>query len=362
MFYISSIGHSGSGFLSNTLTSHPKIICWHGTMSIPPNRLLKNELSEEQFVNGLMDCERESHGQKFFGATHAYHGIKIKKIIEEKNGQFFSTVRNPIKRITSMYEGHITKVISYEVLPAGLNVDLYKLLKENENAINSKFSQILKHHQNVKKSAKFVHRPIKKILEKIHVLDLLKSRKLKRYYGVSLASIFDIRNILKNYYSKIKLQKKVSFKKMEMEEWFGKTQIEGDGKLEEVLKNLDKNDLSERLIKGFLFSCDRQFDSDEPLLANCNDENILKFEEYIVSSEYLDNHIIRKICGENASREFLDKIYKKPKIHPHSFKAKLSPEEIFNLWPKSYKNYFLNRLNNSSAMGLYKKLGYNLNF
>ena len=46
MFYISSQGHSASAWLSKSLCVHPKIVCWHGSRSIPPyhsnNDLYKN--------------------------------------------------------------------------------------------------------------------------------------------------------------------------------------------------------------------------------------------------------------------------------------------------------------------------------
>ena len=36
MFYISSQGHSGTGWLAKSLNKHPEVVCWHGTRSIPP--------------------------------------------------------------------------------------------------------------------------------------------------------------------------------------------------------------------------------------------------------------------------------------------------------------------------------------
>ena len=67
MFYISSHGHAASGWLSKVLSKHPRIVCWHGTRSIPPYKSGIRDLSEEDFVKGLIQCEESSLNQKVFG-------------------------------------------------------------------------------------------------------------------------------------------------------------------------------------------------------------------------------------------------------------------------------------------------------
>ena len=37
MFYISSRGHSATGWLAKQISKHNKVVCWHGTRSIPPS-------------------------------------------------------------------------------------------------------------------------------------------------------------------------------------------------------------------------------------------------------------------------------------------------------------------------------------
>ena len=53
MFYISSRGHSATSWLANQISKHHKVVCWHGTRSIPPYSLGINDLSPKDFVKGL---------------------------------------------------------------------------------------------------------------------------------------------------------------------------------------------------------------------------------------------------------------------------------------------------------------------
>lgn len=72
MFYIDSIGHSASGWLSNNLNKHPKIVCFHGTRSFPPietanyNNKLYKEINLIDFCNALHECSKNSRYEKFF--------------------------------------------------------------------------------------------------------------------------------------------------------------------------------------------------------------------------------------------------------------------------------------------------------
>ena len=98
MFYISSQGHSASTWLSRALNVHQKIVCWHGSRSLPPykasNEYYRN-FSPKEFINGLEACEKNTYGEKIFGAIHGFHGIAIKQEIEKKGGNFFAIFRHP---------------------------------------------------------------------------------------------------------------------------------------------------------------------------------------------------------------------------------------------------------------------------
>ena len=76
MFYISSQGHSASGWLSRALNVHQKIVCWHGSRSLPPykasNEYYRN-FSPKEFVNGLEACEKNTYGEKIFIRVAVFH-------------------------------------------------------------------------------------------------------------------------------------------------------------------------------------------------------------------------------------------------------------------------------------------------
>ena len=126
MFYISSQGHSASGWLSRALSMHPKIVCWHGTRSIPPYDSGENDISGKNFVEGLLQCEKGCQNGKIFGACHGYYGPQLKKTVEENNGTFLWIVRNPIKRVNSIFLAFAPRLLTYGLLPADTkNIDIY---------------------------------------------------------------------------------------------------------------------------------------------------------------------------------------------------------------------------------------------
>ena len=74
MFYISSQGHSATGWLAKVLSMHPKIVCWHGTRSIPPFGSGENDITGPEFVKGLSQCQKGCFNEKVFGECQGYYG------------------------------------------------------------------------------------------------------------------------------------------------------------------------------------------------------------------------------------------------------------------------------------------------
>ena len=99
MFYISTQGHSASGWLSKALNMNPKIVCWHGTRTIPPfepNEGIE-EFTPEKFVKGLFECKKNVQETKQFGAIHGFYGVAIKDEIERYNGKFFAILKKNVE-------------------------------------------------------------------------------------------------------------------------------------------------------------------------------------------------------------------------------------------------------------------------
>ena len=57
--FILSRGHSATTWVSKQISKHNKVVCWHGTRSIPPAVVGINDISPEDFVKGLKILEKQ---------------------------------------------------------------------------------------------------------------------------------------------------------------------------------------------------------------------------------------------------------------------------------------------------------------
>ena len=109
IFYISSRGAAATTWLSKVLSSHPKIVAWHGTRSIPPYGSGTNDIPPDQFINGLVQCTKQCQNMKIFGAVHGYYGTLAKKAVEQVGGRFSYILRHPVLRINSIINNYVIK-------------------------------------------------------------------------------------------------------------------------------------------------------------------------------------------------------------------------------------------------------------
>ena len=106
MFYISSRGHSATGWLAKQISKHNKVVCWHGTRSIPPSDPGVNDLSPSDFIKGLKILE-DQRDERIYGAVHGFHGVSIKNEIELSKYLQKNLIRNEI--VIGMGAGAISK-------------------------------------------------------------------------------------------------------------------------------------------------------------------------------------------------------------------------------------------------------------
>ena len=146
MFYISSQGHSGTGWLNKSLNMHSKIVCWHGTRSIPPYDSGSNyiKLSAKEFIEGLEQCEIKTFGEKVFGSIHGYYGVVCKEYVEEKNGKFFAVFRNPVAKIHSIFSSYYVNILSDGEFASDVKFDFKNLILENNSEINNYYNDLIK--------------------------------------------------------------------------------------------------------------------------------------------------------------------------------------------------------------------------
>ncbi len=127
IFYVSSWGGSATTWLARALDNHPEIECFHGIKWIPGDALEKYLLPED-FAEMLASRETEA---TFVGSVHGYHGTIMEQLILDRGGKFAFCTRNPIQRISSLYNGHREK------LSSGINAQRYQVMF-NEFIVNNK--------------------------------------------------------------------------------------------------------------------------------------------------------------------------------------------------------------------------------
>jgi len=108
MFYISSRGSAANMWLAKVLSKHPNIVCFRATRSFPPYESgaaagQQSVCTPDEFIKGLLECEKATHNEKMFGAIHGYPGIAAKEACESNGGFFGYTTRHPISRIHSAF-------------------------------------------------------------------------------------------------------------------------------------------------------------------------------------------------------------------------------------------------------------------
>ena len=207
MFYISSIGHSATMWLSVVLSKHPNIICWHGTRSIPPYATGTNDLSEEEFVKGLLRCEQPTSGVKKFGACHCFHETRLLKYVNKYNGTFLAIARNPITKTHSLISQYLDVTPANEEFSIYYKFDIIEFYKEYCEKINSNFNRII----NLKKERERKKKIVFKNLQNLKLYYLLRkiyrfTKNKKKIYTHSEKKI-SINKLIKSYGSNFIIEK-----------------------------------------------------------------------------------------------------------------------------------------------------------
>ena len=155
MYYISTFGHSGSHYLAKVLNMNSKIVCWHGTKSIPPFRVTEKSLSPHEYIQGLMVSELNSFYQKFFGGIHAFHGLELKSLVEKNKGKFFACIRDPKRRINSIFESSAVLYLTDGLVKSNPIIDIYKIIEENKFYIEENFKSTIENFKRKKSKGYF---------------------------------------------------------------------------------------------------------------------------------------------------------------------------------------------------------------
>ena len=303
MFYISSRGHSATGWLSHQISQHKKVVCWHGTRSIPPADPGINDLSPKRFVDGLKICENQ-RDNRIYGAIHGYHGTIIKDGIESKGGKFAGVFRDPISKISSFFHAYLWSNISGGVLPGDFNGPTKKLLEKLSE------EKILKFFEN-KKGEKQNNR---------------------------------INKFLSSYLRKVKKEKIRS-------KYYNKSQ---NYIIEEIL-NSDNNEI----ISDLFFSiCKQTFFYDYEIFSKCNKEQYLIMEKFVRDKDYFVNNLWNYLIPSLKDKAELNGFNNKFK--PHNPNIQQNSNEKFEFFPKQFQEllkwFFKNQ--DEGLKNLYKQNNY----
>jgi hypothetical protein len=298
IFYISSIGGSATGWLSKTLGIHSKISSWHGTRSIPPKDSGINDISPEDFAEGLKTCVESSQGSKIYGAVHGFYGVTAKVPIESRGGKFSYIIRNPITRISSLFSMNFLKSQDGSGLTFNNSEEIY-------GYINNIIPQV-----RISKTS---------ILE--YSLENAQPQRLSSKW---------LKSVGPNQINKIK--KALHTKILGHQDIYGGFVTDDSGKpvSEEALKCL-------QLFSGL---CVAILHNDLECFSNTALDQAIVMEQMVRSRSYFKSQVWKNIPEmAQCDEAYLDEVFKEKSVNEHSL-SKLEFDEIYALWPKSFKDIY----------------------
>ncbi|MDX2346781.1 MAG: hypothetical protein QNK11_07925 [Legionella sp.] len=297
-FYISSRGASASTWLFNLLNTHPNILTVHGTRSIPPYQSGTADQSAKEFFNrfpAYRDVRKTN--AHIIGGIHGYYGLSAKLAVEKHGGVFLSIIRDPIKRIHSLFSHSFRNYIENS---NGLsnNASIYDMIKNDYLDFRPDRVALNKDYQRHKIKS---------------TLSTLKAT-LKGETRISFPSVYTING------------EKLLFTPVE---------------------------------QTFLDLCASIFNDDLTLMRALNPNDIYKMED-IVSNQATCMKLMAKISSETISFSESDikniSGHFNTKIRSHA-KAASSAEDVYNTWPISFKFIYqtiLKHLGGANIVAEYK--------
>ena len=316
-FYISSEGHSASGWLSKALNKNPNIISFHAIRSLPPinihireniPKIPKNleylnldkvsgydKSKAEEFMWGLNQCSK--HTDKSFGAVHTIWGLRAKDATEKLGGVFGGIIRHPISQFHSIMNSSYVKHLSN--LKIGLDPKNYKY----------NYFDIMR-------------------LDTKNLIKLVTSRKPNLFLGRKLnKSELKTRIIFKVKHMKSLYLKKRSFN----EQFFNR-------ELAEVIKELSLEYILYSLSNSIWSGIRRVLNDHILFTENLDPLNIINMEKVTSDLSYFSD-MQEIFTGFPLDNNYQNNLFELSHVNIHSRK-KMSPSEIWDLWPDNFKSLF----------------------
>jgi hypothetical protein len=327
LFYITSQGHSATSWLSNILNQTPKIVCFHGTRSIPPFENGLIDLNEKEFTNALLLMNKNTFLQKIFGACHGFYGNSMRDLTLFNKGSYFAILRNPILIVESIFNTFLPHHISNEdenVKP-DTNFSFKDLLEDlspsyqDWNKADLIYKKNFVYYKNFEKNLDTTD----KIFRRID----LNFKKLKRNFNFSLGKKIE------HYYQDDFIK----------------------------FRNNDHSLLIlSRVLRCFHIACIRTIYTDYEIFKECEEKEIIKMEKMTDDYEYLFDSIVSKIDKDLSKKNFYDFTKFNDHKRIHTKKKIKDPLYIFNSWPSLFQDIFKKYISKKDILKRYSQYGYKI--
>ncbi len=326
IFYISSRGSSACEWLAKMLSRHPQIVCFRSTRSLPPYGpgVGHPEISADDFMEGLMECVRATHGEKIFGSVHGYHGSMAKEPCEKRGGRFSYIIRHPISRVHSAYIFYLDQGYYKKFAIAVENKNIHDRVCSNllANSDLRKYTEAFGPEIN-RESCSGPRNRIRKFAKKVLPKSVIKNL-------AALKSGFSQKG---RYLSVLKA-----------------------GLSQEVPNEKEYAALQFVALANEFLRCDHE------LFESCSSTCGIKMEEMVKNREYFRNHLCRLVApGLEISDAYLGSVFNESRFNVHRDKV-LSPQEIWKSWPAGMKDAFMKYFEFYNVSAICKAFDYDISF
>lgn len=301
MYLILSNGHSATRWITNILSKEHFSKCFHSTSLLEVNPKIKNIISYHKYLR-----EYNKNKKLVVGSIHLPFDFSEESLNELKNDnvKIFCLIRNPIDKINSMMQFYLEKFV------------LDGFFTKKKNLIKSITTD----------KDLYVDEILKNYYQQIN-FDFLNYQKSKNFYN--LFYVYDS--------IKFKINKKFFNFKIKKE------------LLEKA--NLRKY-LSKVTINLFLFACSSCLRFDKKA-KNFDEKKIILFEDIVKSEKNFEKFA-----------KLLDSKFSLQNLNIENFENKIgknvSDYNKTKFWPKSFKDYFLKRIEEKNLIKFYNKMNYQI--